>query len=425
MNWKQFLASKGISEEDYAKKSVEEMAQLQAEYFDARIAKASTVEQLNAVKNDFETFKSNYKEVDEDKYKSTIEELEEKVAKLEEGTATQTVVKSFAEQVREQLEANKEALAAIKGNSNKEVTFKVVGTQTTSNITLPSATPASYTYQQNPVLIPAPDLIPFVQNWTDNGSTDQVALAYVDEVGQEGDADFIGEGVVKPLIDIDYEIRYSQAKKVAGKIKVSEEALTDIPFMEAEINRKLRQRHDLELQDGILNGAGGATDLEGITTRAAAFAAGGLATSIDNAQNYDVIVAAYNQILITSDSNYIPNAVFVHPTDATLMKLTKDSDGNYLMPPFATESGDVINNVRVVQNTKIPVGYFLMGDFSKAHVRNYVDFSIRVGYTGDDFEKNLVTILGESRVHLWMSENEEAAFVYDQFSVAKTALETP
>jgi HK97 family phage major capsid protein len=107
------------------------------------------------------------------------------------------------------------------------------------------------------------------------------------------------------------------------------------------------------------------------------------------------------------------------------MKLTKDADGNYVMPPFATESGDIVNGVRVVQNTKIPVGYFLMGDFSKAHVRTYKDYSVRVGYTGDDFEKNLVTILGESRVHLWISDNEEAAFVYDQFSVAKTALETP
>lgn len=358
--------------------------------------------------------------------KTAIEELQEAVNVLKENNLERKeVFKSFEQQVAEQLEANRDALKALKGDPNgKEVVIKVVGTQTTGNVTLPSATPTSYTYQMDNPLIVAPDLIPFVQNFTDNGTTDRVSLAYVDEVGQEGDADFIGEGVVKPLIDIDYEIRYSQAKKVAGKIKVSEEALDDIPFMQSEINRKLRQRHDLVLQDSILNGAGGA-DLNGITTVASSFAAGGLATSIDDAQNYDVIVATYNQILVASDSNYIPNAVFVHPTDATLMKLTKDADGNYVMPPFSTQSGDIVNGVRVVQNTKIPVGYYLMGDFSKAHVRTYKDYSVRVGYTGDDFEKNLVTILGESRVHLWISDNEEIAFVYDQFSVAKTALETP
>lgn len=357
--------------------------------------------------------------------KTKLSEVEEKANQMIENNNT-NVHKSFEQQVAEQLEANKDAIAAIKGKANKEVslTLKVVGTQTTANVTLPVATPASYTYQQNPEVIVAPDLIPFVQNFTDNASTNLVSLPWVDEISGEGDAAFIGEGVVKPLIDIDYEIRYSNAKKVAGKIKVSEEALTDIPFMNAEISRKLKQRHDLALQDGILNGDGTGANLTGITTVAAAFAAGGLALSINNAQNYDVLVAAYNQILVTSDSNYIPTAVFVHPTDATKMKLTKDADNNYIMPPFVSASGDVINNVRIIQNTKIPLGYFLMGDFSKSHVRNYVDFSIRIGYTGDDFEKNLVTILGESRVHHYISENEKIAFVYDQFSVAAAALET-
>jgi HK97 family phage major capsid protein len=404
----------------------EEMAQdinLKIEAIKTEVSKAVTKEEITALETKIDALKNDEAS---QTMKTAIEELQETVNVLKDNNNSRMkTFKSFEQQVAEQLESNRDALKALKGNANaSDVVIKVAGTQTTGNITLPVATPASYSYQNDLALIAATDLIPFVQNWTDNGTTDRVSLAYVDEVSQEGDAAFIGEGVVKPLIDIDYEIRYSNAKKVAGKIKVSEEALDDIPFMQAEINRKLRQRHDLALQQGILNGDGTGANLTGITTVAAAFAAGGLAVSVDDAQNYDVIVATYNQILVTSDSNYIPNAVFVHPTDATLMKLTKDVDGNYIMPPFATDSGDVVNNVRVVQNTKIPVGFFLMGDFTKAHVRTYKDYTVRVGYTGDDFEKNLVTILGESRCHLWISENEKIAFVYDEFATAKTALET-
>lgn len=358
--------------------------------------------------------------------KGIVSEVKESLKEVESNFNHNTN-KSFKEQISEQLKSQANALKELVGNQNgKDVilSLKVPATQTTGNVTLPVATPASYTYQDMDSVIPKPDLIPFVQNFTDNAQTNRPSLAYVDEVGQEGDAAFIGEGIVKPLFDVDYEIRYSEAKKVAGKVKVSMEALNDIPFMAAEIDRKLRQRHDIVKQDGILNGDGNGANLNGIVTRASAFAAGGLALAIDNAQNYDVIVATYNQILITSDGNYIPNAVFINPTDATLMKLTKDVDDNYIMPPFVSEDGEVVNNVRVVQNTKIPLGYFLMGDFTKAHVREYEPFSIRIGYTGDDFEKNLVTLLGESRLHLWISSNEEAAFVYDQFSVAKTALET-
>lgn len=333
--------------------------------------------------------------------------------------------KSFAEQVQEQLEANLETLKSLKGDKSKEIKLqiKAPATQTTGNVTLPSATPAAYTYQGINAVIPQPELIPFVQNFTDNAPTEMVALPWVDEISSEGDADFIAEGVVKPLMDIDYEIRYSEAKKVAGKIKVSEESLTDIPFMANEINRKLRQRHDLAKQDGILNGDGTGANLLGITEYAAGFAAGSLANTVADASNYDVIAAAYNQIITVSDGNYIPGAVFVNPTDATAMRLTKDVDGQYVMPPFSAANGELVYGVRVVQNNKIPLGYFLMGDFSKSHVRDYVDFSIRIGYTGDDFEKNLVTMIGESRVHHYISENEKVAFVYDQFSVAKTALD--
>lgn len=429
--FKEWLAAKGIDESTYGEKTTEEMAQLQKEYMQYVSEESKKALEGTATKEDIkdlvksDSLEGLVKSEDIEEMKTQLAEAVEKANQAIEGQTVNSQ-KSFREQIREQLEANKEALSSLKGSKGKEVkiTVKVPANQTTANVTLPAATPASYTYQQNPLLIEAPELIPFVQNWTDNGSTDLVSLPWVDEVSSEGDAAFIGEGVVKPLIDIDYEIRYSQAKKVAGKIKVSEEALTDIPFMEAEISRKLRQRHDLAKQDGILNGDGLGANLAGITPAAAAFAAGGLAAAIDNAQNYDVIVAAYNQVLVTSDSNYIPNAIFVHPTDATLMQLSKDVDNNYIMPPFADASGQIVNGVRVVQNTKIPVGFFLIGDFTKSHVRDYVDFSIRVGYTGDDFEKNLVTILGESRVHHYISENEKIAFVYDQFSVAKTALET-
>lgn len=403
----------------------EEMAQAINDKIDAiktQISDVVSKEDFTKLEKELSTMKSK---VEDETTSKTISDLQEQINILKENNnARVNTFKSFEQQVAEQLEANRDALKALKGNANKEIVLKVVGNQTTANITLPVATPAAYSYQNELTLIPAPDLIPFVQNWTDNGTTDRVSLAYVDEVGQEGEAAFIGEGVVKPLIDIDYEIRYSAAKKVAGKIKVSEEALDDIPFMQSEINRKLRQRHDLVLQDGILNGDGTGADLLGITEVAAAFAAGGLAVSIDEAQNYDVIVATYNQIITTSDGNYIPNAVFVNPTDATLMQLSKDADFNYIMPPFVSADGQVVNGVRVVQNTKIPAGFYLMGDFTKAHLRTYKEFSIRIGYTGDDFERNLITLLGESRVHLWISENEKIAFVYDEFSVAKTALET-
>ena len=391
-----------------------------------KIGKAVKPEDFETLKGDISSLKESGASKEEiTKLNDKFQEQQEEINRLKEDGGSDTV-KSFDQQVYEALKGAVNDLGSIKGNKEKEVKFTIKdpSTTTTGNVDFANGvtSPASFTYQGINSIIPKPEKIPFVQNFTNNAPTGLVSIPWIDEVNQEGDAAFIGEGVVKPLIEVEYEIRYSQAKKVAGKIKVSEEALTDIPFMQAEITRKLRQRHDLALQEGILNGDGSNANLLGITEYAAAFAAGGLAASIDRPQNYDAIIAAIHQIIVTSDSNYMPNAVFVHPTDATIMKLTKDEDGNYILPPFTTNSGQVIDNVQVVQNTKIPVGFFLIGDFSKSNVRTYVNFSIRIGYTGDDFERNLVTILGESRVHHYISENEKIAFVYDEFDTVKEAI---
>ena len=70
MKFKEFLSKKGVSEEDYAKKSVEEMAQLQTEYNESvvkelkdQIEKASTKEDFGALKTSFETFVGEQKDL--------------------------------------------------------------------------------------------------------------------------------------------------------------------------------------------------------------------------------------------------------------------------------------------------------------------------------------------------------------------------
>jgi hypothetical protein len=48
-----------------------------------------------------------------------------------------------------------------------------------------------------------------------------------------------------------------------------------------------------------------------------------------------------------------------------------------------------------------------------------------MGWVNDDFQKNLITFIGESRLHSYVPVNELPAFLYDQFSVIKSAIEKP
>lgn len=360
-----------------------------------------------------------------DGLKSQIEELGLELKAQKENASVKTYG-SFKEEVRAKLEENLEGLKAV-AKGEKQLTFKAVGTMTMASIT-----GAEADRLPEPMYVPGvtaiPTKMPFYMEFADVQGINSATLVWVDEANEEGDAGWTAEGGVKPLQDNEYVPAVSNAKKVAGVIKVSEEMLEDLDFMASEIDRKLRQKHDLKLEDGLLNGDSGSdpNEVDGVILNAPAYITStSLSATIIEPNNFDAIVAAICQVVNSSDGAYYPSTVFVNPDDACAMDLAKSTDGVYVLPPFTDATGRNISGVRVVAKTKIPTGYFLIGDFSKSHVRIYKDFEITVGWENDDFRKNLRTIIGESRVHHYVSTNEYSAFVYDQFSVVIADLLKP
>ena len=49
----------------------------------------------------------------------------------------------------------------------------------------------------------------------------------------------------------------------------------------------------------------------------------------------------------------------------------------------------------------------------------YKDMEISFGWENDDFTKNLVTAICESRIHQYFSANHTGAFIYDTFDNIK------
>lgn len=355
-----------------------------------------------------------------------MKSLQRQVAELlKKGSSQVLEIKAPQELIADALKEQMDEILAKKGNGFVKLDIKAPATITRpDNITGASADRLPRP-EYVPGLILIPERMPFITDFLDVATTSSSVITYTEEKNPEGDFAMTAENTLKPLLDFEISPADSKAEVNAGVIKVSKQMLSDIEFMASEINRRLRKKHDLNLEDQILNGDGISPNFNGITNQAPAFAAGSLAAQVVTPNNSDVIRAAINQIVVSSDEAFYPNAVFVHPDDLALMDLQKDSQGAYVLPPFQTTDGRTIAGVRVLGKTKIPTGFFLVGDFMQGRHRGYEPFSIQVGWENDDFRKNLVTILGESRTHFYIPSNDLSAFVYDQFSVAKTALETP
>jgi hypothetical protein len=319
-------------------------------------------------------------------------------------------------------EENKNQIAAIKAG-NKEGGLRGI-TIPKAAITMTEATSLNgSSYLPSPVILPGVvDLARVQPTFWDRlrkGALKANPLIWVNKYNRQGNAVFTSEGSVKTLISFELQTESSAPRKIPAKMKVSREMLDDIDYLASLIEGELRYEVDKLSNSGVLTGDGIAPNPKGVTIYAGVYS---LATinGVLNPNNSDAIRAAIAQIrLLFFDG---PLTAFVNPADAAVMDLQKSSQGVYVLPPFTTADGRTIAGCPVVEDNNIAAGYLLIGDMSKYKVYMHEDFFIEWGWVNDDFEKNLVTVIGERRFHAFVSGNETGAFLYDTFNNIKTAI---
>lgn len=364
-----------------------------------------------------------------------IEEVGLKLKAISEDAGKKNVSKSFAEQVYDGLVALKaaEKLTNLKekaGQRFEGFSVKAAGTMTTANVDAVGTNGLSMLLNQfEPGITPIPRSQPFFAQLLNIGRTTGNTVSYAEMKNPDGGAGMTGEGSAKTQADFDIVEAKADVKKVTAYIKTSKEALDDIAALQAEINSELITLVKNKLDAQLLSGDGLSNNLTGVTTAATAYSAGSFAGTIDNANRFDVLATAVNQIMIAEvqsgePAGFMPNYIILNPFDVVKLKLTKDSTGNYIFPVSMPGISEVIN-VPVISNARMTVGKFLVGDFTKAQLRIREDVNIQIGYENDDFTKNLVTILAEMRAAAFVKSNHAKAFVYGDFSDAIAALETP
>lgn len=411
-----FLKRKGIGAEDLKTKSAQELAELHAEFYGEITKSIEESIEAKAPKKEIDALKKEL----EGAIKLISDELVETQKKLKaalEVGSTDTKDMSIKGQVKSWLLANKDKFESFKSGEIKALTIEIdtkapalmtVGTNTGSSAYLPARE-----------VIPGYNEIvrnqPFIEQYANTSTTSSANIVWVNMTNKEGNAAFIGEGTLKPLIDWEFATETSTAKKVAARTKVSTEMLEDIDFMAAAIENELRYEVDIKVDQQLLTGDGLTVNLKGITTYAGGYVLTTIKTTTPN--NFDAIRAVIGQQV---SLNYNPTHVFINPIDGANMSLVKDSTGRPLSMEYMM-NGEIYR-LKPIETNQIPVGSFLVADMSKFVIRNYKAFTVQYGWENDDFSKNLVSVIGERRLHAYVSANNVGAFTYAAFSTVKTAI---
>lgn len=249
-------------------------------------------------------------------------------------------------------------------------------------------------------------------------------LSYVEATNESGAPATTAELNNAPEKDFEFTEFKAYLKKIMVTNKHSVEILQDSAQLVSALRGWLNEDVNLETDDQLLNGSGTGSDLEGVFTVASVVDNNSLGSKeIETPNLYDVLRVAMTQMMTDGNGKFRPTHVLLNPDDSDELDLTKDADGRYIIPPFRSEDGLRIKGATVIENTGVPQGDFLVGDFNRLHVGTKGGVQVEMTNSdGDDFGKDILTVKLRRRISSYVRNNDSAAFQTGTISDVKVAL---
>lgn len=439
----ELMDMKNMSEED--KKRWEQLDELLGDSFDAKVKSFLTDEikmedfrkSIDDTVKEVDEFKKRLKGfTDQETFEKKMQEISDSLVRIKAATVVKSNgelgVKSVEDQLNDQLKnyisIEKKDGHEIQTLNLKEACMKSPGNKLQLNLVMntkgTAATIASgslaphYGLEVDPVLSVDPRSQTIIRQYANVATTSSRSLVYAEYVSKDGDAAWVEEGALKPLMDATLTEKTVTARKVAIASKFTEETLSDFPNFVNEVKAEMINKLGIKEEKGILDGTGSDGEIKGVASDMPAFSLTSL--KVESPNEFDALVAAYTQIVSVSEMAYRPNLVLMNPVDYAQMQLAKDSNGGYLRP---FRIGDeLIQGLQVVTSTAIAAGDFIMGDFGYLNIRDLWALSITVGWENDDFRKNIITTIAEKRLMCYIKSQYKTAFVKDKFKTVMEAI---
>lgn len=252
------------------------------------------------------------------------------------------------------------------------------------------------------------------------------SIKWYEESSRTDSAAGIAEAGTYPESTAAWVRKVEQFYKIGHYTQLTEESLEDSEYVMGEIQDLLSNGVNRKVEQDLYTGVNANNTINGLINataqKAKDFAKPSGMEAVQDPNNYDVLKAARTQVYMgdTSDSNkrgYIAQAILMNPQNITDLHLQKDTDGNYILPPFASADGMMISGCRVIESFDITADKFLIGDFSKA--KGYIKRNISLK-TSDNvastFLEDILTIKAAVRMAFVVPTKHEFAFVYGDFS---------
>jgi len=390
---------------DGLKKNIQdEVARVKAEMAKGLLEKAEFNTRLAEINAKFDELKTKTIQPE------SIQGIQEQIDKLNEKHEALKLTGHKAESFIESIVGKAAELRAQykeKGKGVLELTLKQpvnmgITTTTGTGVVPPDREPGiSYAPKRRPVMLET----------ILSGTTTSNVVEWIEKVTEEGAPAFRREFETYPKRSWGSVTRSLTVKKITVLAEFSKEIVDDVDLFQAELRRDLVEQLQLVLDNEILRGTQGdpgEAGLKGLSEYAQAWNNGTL--RVPNPTIYDVIAVAINQI---EEEHHFPTVILMRPSTALAMKLAKDGQGNYVMPPFASANGTSIEGVAVVTNTLLGANELLIMDGTKAQYLTKQNWQIEMSNShASNFAQGMLAVTLTGRGVLKVKNTDTRAFVH-------------
>jgi HK97 family phage major capsid protein len=241
---------------------------------------------------------------------------------------------------------------------------------------------------------------PTIASLMPSTNTTQSAIEYMEEVVYDNQTAFVAEGNALPESGLSWLPREYSVKEVGTFLPVTKRQLEDVPQVISVINNRLvlmlQQREDAAL----LNGVGGALEIQGIRTNPLV-----MVQALGADSRIDAISKSMERV---ETSNFAAtgaatvSAIIMHPTRWGEISRMKDTTDRYLIgDPVNGASGARLWGAPVITTTAMLPTEALVGDFRMySEIFRRTGISIEAGYINDQFIKGQQSIKITERIAL-------------------------
>ena len=245
------------------------------------------------------------------------------------------------------------------------------------------------------------------------GQTSSSSIEYVQETGFTNNAGMVAEGTLKPESTLKLDLKQAPVRKIAHWFLASAEILADAPGLRSMLDNRLRYGLAFVEDVQLLKGDGQGQNLLGIKPQAADYAVPTGLTGFATPSMIDKLRIAQLQVALAL---YPADGQVLHPIDWAMIEMMKDGEGRYLIGNPQGTLSPTLWGLPVVPSMAQTVGEFTVGAWRMgAQLFDRMQSGVLVSTEdGDNFRRNMITILAEERLALTTYRPE--AFVDGTFA---------